>query len=172
MPRKVKNNVVSDPTDPATTRLDIPPTTATGAQFQGMNLLDFRPKTNFSPQVSPSNAWGIFRLFFPTEIICQIANSTNAKVWDHVVEDLSPDARLYAWRDITPEEVYGYLGIRIYMGMHAEPKQRDYWSRGPNKPIHRVSDIMSLKRFEAIHRRFTISEDTEFEAVFERVCFL
>jgi hypothetical protein len=56
MPRKRAENVISDSTDPATTRPDIAPATATGMSFEGLNLPDFKPKINLLSDVLPSNA--------------------------------------------------------------------------------------------------------------------
>ena len=76
------------------------------------------------------------------------------------------------WNNITPEEVYGYIGIRIYMGLHPEPNQEDYWSTKPNMPSHNeLQEVISRERYEAIHRRIRISEGEDFDTVFERVSF-
>lgn len=168
MPSKHTQSIIADSTDPATTRPDIPPTETTGASFHGMNLPDFAHRINLPSNILPSNAWEIFRLFFPTEIICQIVDNTNNKV--HRLE--SEDLKWFKyWRDITLKEVYGYFGIRIYMGLHPEPNIKDYWATGPNKPIHTVSEVMSRDRFLMIYRRIRVAEGDDFETVFKRVSY-
>ena len=74
---------------------------------------------------------------------------------------------------MTIEEAYIYLGIRIYMGIHQENKIEDHWSLNRYFPNHPANKIMSLMRFQAIHRRIRLAEDPpegeDFKGVFDRV---
>lgn len=83
---------------------------------------------------------------------------------------LLKDSRMRDWHDITLEEVYGYIGIRIYMGLHPEHDKKDYWTTQPNRPFHfELQSVMSRKEYEAIHRRIRVSEGDDYCSVFERV---
>lgn len=173
MPPKVMKDVVSDSTDPATKRPDLPPAKKVGQTFYGMNLPPFPHHVNLPATVLPSNPWEIFRLFISTDMISIIVDFTNTRASQLPREDLKPRALLNSWYNVTIEEIYAYIGIRIYMGLHSEVCTRDYWSIGPNKPFHPLSEVMSRERYEAIHARMrvaTIDPTTKFEAVFERVC--
>jgi hypothetical protein len=86
--------MVSDSIDPAITRPDISPTTKASVYFQEINLPDFSYKINLLSYILFLNAWEIFRLFVPTEIICQIVNNTNTKVESFDLENLKLYARL------------------------------------------------------------------------------
>lgn len=172
MPPKATNGVVSDSTDPATKRPNLPPARKVGSEFIGLELPDFPLQIQLPPTILPLDAWSIFRLFIPTEIVLIIVQFTNEKVSQVNVDTLKPDARLRAWKPVTCEEIYAYIGIRIYMGLHDEASARDYWKKGTNLPIHPLNEIMSLKRYEAIHSRMRIASadpNAEFSAVFERV---
>lgn len=173
MPPKVMNDVISDATDPATKRPDLPPAKKVGQTFHGMDLPPFPHHVNLPATVLPSNPWDIFRLFITTDMISTIVNFTNTRVSQLPREDLKPRALLNSWYNVTIEKIYAYIGIRIYMGLHSEVCTRDYWSSGLNKPSHPLTEVMSRERYEAIHTRMrvaTAEPGTEFEAVFERVC--
>ena len=59
------------------------------------------------------------------------------------------------------------------MGIHTENDIRSFWKAGtPLWPRHPVSEVMSLRRYEAIHTAFRLCTDNpehEFKAVFDRV---
>jgi hypothetical protein len=172
MPPKATKDVVSDSTDPATKRPNLLPAQKTGSAFLGMKLPDFSPKINLPSTIQPLDPWSIFRLFISTEMVMTIVQYTNERVSQLVTDDLKPQARLRDWKPVTCEEIYAYIGIRIYMGLYSTPSERDYWSEGIDRPDHPLKDVMSLKRYEAIHARMRIATadpDAEFDAVFERV---
>src|SRR5947209_5431623 len=157
MPPKAMQQVVSDSTDPATLRPDINPVTKTGSGFKPMELTPFSYTVNLPPHVTPLDAWGIFQLFFPQEQMQIICNNTNKrKELDQNVR--KPQARAHRWSPVTVGELYGYLGIRIYMGIHVEDRFEDYWKPGDIAwPAHAITEIMSLRRFQALHVAFRIA---------------
>lgn len=164
--------VVADSTDPATTRPDLDPTTQTGTGFIPMDLPPFAYAVNLPPEIKPIDAWGIFLLFFPQEQMQIICENTN-KRRESDQESCSKTSRLHAWVPMTVPEAYGYLGIRIYMGIHREDRIPYYWKPGSESwPSHPMPEVMSLRRFEAIHTAFrlcTADPDHDFRAVFDRV---
>lgn len=172
MPPKTLKNVVPDSTDPATTRPALDPVEKSGTGFIPMDLPPFQSTVNLPPDIKPSNAWGIFLLFFPREQIEIIVRNTNQR--KDIDQTMRPKhSREQGWYPMTVEEAYGYLGIRIYIGIHKENEARQYWKPGTIAlPSHPVVNVMSLKRYEALHTAFrccTADSDHEFEAVFDRV---
>jgi hypothetical protein len=171
MPPKQLKQVKADSTDPATLRPDIPPETVTGSRFQPMKCPDFPPQINLPPHVRPINAWGIFKLFFSKEQVQIIVDYTN----DHQnrpYDVLKPHSKARDWRLMSVGKAYAYLGIRIYIGIYLENQLSHYWREGPFVPSHPIRDVMSLKRFQAIHvawRLCTDDPDDQFEGVFDRV---
>lgn len=174
MPPMANPEVVPDSTDPGTLRPDLPPAIKTGSRFIPMNLPDFPPGVQLPPEVSANDAFKIWQLFFSKEmvdIIVQHTNDHNNRPY-HV---LKPYSRAKLWKPVTADEFYGYLGIRIYMGLHRENQIEDYWKQrsGSSWPDHwSVQQFMSRQRFEAIHGGMRVASDdpdTNFEAVFDRV---
>ena len=123
------NGVVSDSTDLATMRPDLPPATATGTQFIPMILPDFCPKISLPSHIKPDNAWALFELFFSKEQLEIIVKHINDYV-DYLdlfeLDEKAENKRLHRWKPMTVDELYMYLGIRIYMGIHIENKIRFY----------------------------------------------
>ena len=171
-------NVVADSTDPATTRPNLEPVTQTGSGFKPMDLPPFSSRTTLPPNIKPIDAWELFLLFFPADqmrIICDHTNARKTREFEDQSNagDIPAYARILAWRPMTVAEAYGYLGIRIYMGIHDENKARDYWKPGSlSWPDHPITAIMSRNRYEAIHTGFrlcTADPEHTLRAVFDRV---
>jgi hypothetical protein len=51
-------------------------------------------------------------------------------------------------------DIWRYLGCLMYIGGTIESKHKRYWSL-----IHKLSKFLGLKRFEQIHRYFTLQKD-------------
>ena len=172
MPPKVMHDVVSDAIYPATKRPDLPPAKKVGQNFQGLHSPNFPYHINLPANVQPSDPWSIFRLFITTEMVAVIVKFTNERVSQLSRENLKPRVLLKSWCPVTVEEIFAYIGIRVYMGLHSEECVTDYWAYGINKPTHPLREVMSRERYEAIYARMrlaTADPETEFEAVFERV---
>jgi hypothetical protein len=170
MPPKSLKGVVADRTDPATLRPDLPPEPVTGTGFIPMNCPDFKAKINLPPGIEPSNAWGIFKLFFPEEQVQILVNHTN-EYHDRSYAVPTLRSRAHDWQPVSLREIYAYIGIRIYIGIHPENQLSHYWRQGPAYPSHPVIDVMSLRRFQAIHRGLRLAGDEEdhpIEGVFDR----
>jgi Transposase IS4 len=86
-----------------------------------------------------------------------------------VVEILSEETNSYAefhrqnpplslyntrhWVPITPAEIYMYLGIHLHFGLYPLKVRDDYWK------IHKLGQFMGLKRFQQIHRFFSLNHE-------------
>jgi hypothetical protein len=79
-----------------------------------------------------------------------------------------------AWKDLDLPELYTYLAILFYMGLHIENDRRLYWSRDPNRPLHQpVYTAMSQDQWLDIDQALSISDLlAKYETVFDRVCLL
>jgi len=152
--RKITEDVQFDPTDEGTLRPKAKPICYAGDHFQPLECPQFDHHVNLPPHVHPDDAFGIFKLFFSQSIMEQLVQHTNAYV--RTPKDPSkPRSRAYNWTDnTTVEELYIYLGIQIYMGIHIETRVCDYWNTSPFTPFHPITKYMSLERYQELHIRF------------------
>ena len=58
------------------------------------------------------------------------------------------------WKDIIIGEIYRYIGVWLYMGMHREAVRATFWS-----PTHQLGRYLPYHRFEQIHRYFSIRDE-------------
>ena len=80
-----------------------------------------------------------FRLLFP----------------DKLVEDIMENTNLYASRKgvpivFTKDDILGFIGLNIAMGIHSLPAVRDYWAREPLLRSPWFSTVMPRDKFMAI----------------------
>jgi hypothetical protein len=165
-PRKVPT--VGDPTDPrGTLRPNLPPETGTGDHYVPLNCPDFSPTINLPPGVDKGDPIAIWDLFFSSNILENIVKHTNKKG----ISLQKPDE---VWKDLDLPELYAYLAILFYMGLHIENDRRLYWSQNPNGPLHQpVISAMSRDRWLNIDRAWSISDPlAKYETVFDKVSFL
>lgn len=76
-----------------------------------------------------------------------------------------PGSRWNAWYDTCVEELYVYLAVLLYMGVHRENDVTDYWRSSSMDPEHLPSLYMSRNRFELLHQRLTIWDMDDERAV-------
>ena len=139
-----------DSTDTGTLRPDLPPLEKLGTQFEPLKCPQFDHKINLPPTITPSNALGIFTLFFSLPTVQTIVQNTN-KNHERVPRPLQKHAQAQDWVDTTVQEIYIYLGILIYISIYKEPEFKRYWNTGPIYLYHLIRDWMSHNRFEALH---------------------
>jgi hypothetical protein len=148
---------IADSTDPGTLRPNIPPTTTTGTQFVPLECPPFDFKIKLPRRVAPKDAFGIWSLFFTQEQLGTIVQNTN----DYISENQARCPRTKGARVvqlITLAELYGYLGILIYMSIHIENQTRMYWNTSDKMPKHTVVvETMAKNRWEDIHRFLHLS---------------
>ncbi|KAK1840386.1 hypothetical protein CCHR01_16995 [Colletotrichum chrysophilum] len=67
------------------------------------------------------------------------------------------------WRPTSTEEIYLFLGILIYMGLHSESQIDRYWSIDQKKedPIHPFTRFISRDRFLLLLRRIRIFDPAQ-----------
>lgn len=157
-------NTVHDPTDMGTLRPDEPAIKKAGAVFQPLEV-DERPTHITLPDgVSPERPYSLFALYYTPKIIQIIVDATNA--YKRVVGD-GVEPRGVDWYDTTPQEIYLYLALRIYMTLHVENEIVNYWSTSPHGPIHPITKYLSKNRFVELHVRFRVGQDNS--TIYSRV---
>ncbi len=158
MPPKMPPNfeIIGDSTDPAgTLRPNLPPEPTFGTQFDPIPCPEFDYKINLP--VDQSSPIYIFDLFF---------SLTQMKI---LMENTNKGGSLS--RNTTIPELYTYLGILIYMGLHPENDIKLYWSTSHKCPTHTaVRTAMSRDRWLQISRAFHISGNSK--TVFQKVSYL
>jgi hypothetical protein len=156
-----KIEVCDDTTDPGgTLRPNLPPEPTVGTHFTPLQCPDFEHRINLPASVDRHSPIAIFDLFFTPEQMLFLAENTNKSgpYWSKI----GPRNRqALAWADTTVEELYAYLGILIYMGLHVENDIHQYWCvDSGNQPSHGpVRTAMARERWKQISRAFHISEE-------------
>ena len=164
-----KPPTVGDPTDPnGTLRPNLPPEIGTGDYYVPLNCPDFSYTINLPPGVDRGSPIAIWDLFLSAEILQSIVQYTNKK---GILLRKKPDEP--KWKDLDLPELYAYLAILFYMGLHIENDRRLYWSHDPNGPLHQpVYTAMSRDRWFDIDRALSISDPlAKYETVFDKACF-
>ena len=97
-----------------------------------------------------------FSLFFSHDLFRTITTNTNryaSKQRLHIAEE-----RAREWTDLVVEELYVFVGIMIYMGVHNEPQIEMYWNIDFNTgPLHSIASHIPIRRFQQIKRYCHIS---------------
>ena len=128
--------------------------------IRGFNFQPFKPhfRTYIAMEL-PDNPVSLFQLFCPISLVQKWVEWTNSWVAYLLAAESSPNARLLAWKATTVEEVYVWLAILIYIGIHTEKRVADYWvasTPGILKPTHPIIKWMTYARFQLIFRYIRI----------------
>lgn len=105
------------------------------------------------PHIDAGDPFAIFKLFFDDALLDAVACHTNDHAEKLRGEDPDPYLRPRPWKPTSPTELYTYLAIVLYMGIHKEPEIEEYWERGhKNAPIHQLNNYMAETRWQQIDR--------------------
>ena len=114
------SNVVGDITDPkGTLRPNLHPELGTGDHYEPLFCPEFDLIVSLPPSIDRANPLAIWSLFFPQEHLQNIVLNTNKKG-----HSLCENKRV--WNDINISDLYAYLAILFYMGIHIENDTREY----------------------------------------------
>lgn len=160
-------DTVEDPTDDGTLRPNEKPISKVGSGFEPMEIEDRDIEIHLPEGVDLDDPFTLFEVYYPSWIIDHIVDAIN--YYDRDVGD-GPWARGKEWYPTTPQEIWLYLAIRIYMTLHVENKIKDYWSTSPDDPIHPITKYLSKNRFFELHMRYRITNDDN--TTYSRVCTL
>lgn len=157
-----ENEVIGDPTDPGgTLRPNLPPEPTVGTHFTPLPCPEFDYCINLPASVDRHSPIAIFDLFFAPEQMCILVENTNKSGPSHQMGPRNRHA--LDWKDTVVEELYAYLGILIYMGLHPENDIDQYWCTDvDNQPSHGpVRTSMAHDRWKQISCAFHIAEKGE-----------
>ena len=114
------------------------------------NYVENRP--GYSQYTNLSEA-GFFKLFFSDSVVEILSKETNAYAEFQLQNPPLSLQTTRHWVPTTPAEIRVYIGINIYFGLYPLIVREDYWR------IHHISQFMGLKRFEQIHRFFSLNNE-------------
>jgi hypothetical protein len=143
-------DVVADSTDPATLRPNLAPIEDFGDAFRPIFIPKYDHHINLPTSAQPTSALKIFQLFWSPEILQDIVRNTNKNEFGPG-KPKPRHSREWNWKETSLSELYAYLGIRIYMGLHKENRIHNYWYHKLGIARHpEVQQAISLMRFEVI----------------------
>ncbi|KEY74866.1 hypothetical protein S7711_09810 [Stachybotrys chartarum IBT 7711] len=152
--------------DDITGRRDFEPVAACGSVFYPFKL-DLRHPLLSTLPASPVD---LFQLFLPVSLVESWVRYTNeapepargpgpgSRGNSNYTQQ--PSQRGKAWSPTSVPEIYLWLAIQIYIGLHRETCLEDYWKdSGTNGhlPSHPIIKYMTFDRFQLLSRRLRIS---------------
>ncbi|KAK5996252.1 hypothetical protein PT974_04684 [Cladobotryum mycophilum] len=135
-----------------TCRPTFEPTSDHGTVFEPLVI------TERDPQIKdlPSSPLYLFQHFLPENLVDKWVRYTNEGPIPGPEGPASKRSRKLDWRPTSRSEVYIWLGIMIYIGLHRENRIRDHWVTSTSKsqhPNHPIIKFMSFDRFHQLLRR-------------------
>ena len=119
------------------------------------------------------NELGYFQLLYSNEIIELLAQESSNYYKNILLEKYGSDyikiilettdsyPYLFVTKGITKEDILGYIGIRIYMGLFKLPSIRDYWKDGNILYETKMNKIMTSKFFDLLGTILKEKKDNE-----------
>jgi hypothetical protein len=154
---------VEQPCDQATYRPTEPPIANSGEAFQPFKVPDREPVIRDLP-LSPLQ---LLLHFLPHDLVDRWVEITNEAPTPGPAGPASRRSRQLDWKPTRRSEVYVWLGILIYLGIHRESRLKDHWktpaagSEIPSQlPTHPIIKFMTFDRFELLLRRIRIFDPT------------
>lgn len=150
------------------------PATRCGAYFLPMEM----PSRDLEVKPLPHTPLQLFQLFLPYSLVERWVQYTNS--WVAILlqdRQLCPAARLRGWYETSVAEVYVWLAILIYIGIHKEPTLHAHWETsylGHQGPDHSIIRYMTYDRFQLLQRHLRVFNqfnlaDTDLPKVFRAV---
>ncbi|KDN71679.1 hypothetical protein CSUB01_12622 [Colletotrichum sublineola] len=150
--------------DAATLRPHEPPATEHGlpSSFRPFDV----PARAQEARGLPASPLELFLQYVPQSLVEQSAQWTNAAPLSRE-GPRARRARIYEWRKTSTDEIYLFLGILLYIGIHRESRLSTYWSTQQQRedPIHLFTRFMSRDRFQLLLQRLRIFNTAEFQPV-------
>jgi Transposase IS4 len=114
------------------------------------NYIENRP--GYSQYTTLSEA-GFFKLFFTDIVVEIISKETNAYAEFHLRNPPLSFQTTRHWVPATIAEIRVYIGINLHFGLYPLIVRDDYWR------IHNIGQFIGLKRFQQIHRFFSLNSN-------------
>jgi hypothetical protein len=144
--------------DAGTTRPLAPAQIEKGDYFEPFECPFFGTKIHLPQGILPSDALGLFTLYFPLSIMQILIEYTNLNSRVKAKLAIKDRSRAKEWYDTNIKELYTYLAITIYMALHKENKIEDFWDTKEFTPDYPISRFMPRDRFQLLHVNFRISD--------------
>ena len=144
------------------------------AEDRGFDFQPFEvPRRELLINKLSQNPLLLFQHFIPISLVNNWVKYTNdwvssliqSGVIDSREREITDQSRLHAWKPVTAAEVYIWLGILIYMGIHSEITVEDNWKTSQLKdqrPEHSIIKFMTYNRFQLLYRHIRIFDHTKF----------
>jgi Transposase IS4 len=114
------------------------------------NYVENRP--GYSQYTNLSEA-GFFKLFFSDLVVKIISKETNTYAELHLQNPPLSLQSTRRWVPTTITEIRVFIGINLHFGLYPLTVRDDYWR------IHNMGQFMGLKRFQQIHRFFSLNSN-------------
>jgi Transposase IS4 len=101
---------------------------------------------------------GFFKLFFSDSVVKILSEETNAYAEFHLRNPPLSLQDTRQWVPTTRAEIRVYLGVHLHFGLYPLAVRDDYWR------MHQIGRFMGLKRFQQIHRFFSLNDETTMPA--------
>ncbi|KAJ3453586.1 hypothetical protein MRS44_017833 [Fusarium solani] len=160
--------------DDFTCRPVFSPTTRCGAYFLPMEM----PSRDLEVKSLPQTPLELFQLFLPYSLVKSWVRYTNSWVQSLLQSrHLGPASRLRGWYETSVAEVYVWLAILIYIGIHKESTIHRHWetsSLGHQGADHSIRKYLTYDRFQLLQRHIRVFNpfniaDTQLPKVFQAV---
>src|ERR1700733_12535574 len=91
--------------------------------------------------------WQLFKLVWIDELIDRLVKHTNKNAKLHPPPEDKDFP--YRWKPTLRQELYAYLAVLIYMGLHIESSIEDYWRPNFNYgTMHVIRNFISANRWQ------------------------
>ncbi|KAG5815635.1 hypothetical protein H9Q74_011574 [Fusarium xylarioides] len=168
-----KNSRREQPDD-VTCRPVFSPTTRCGAYFLPLIM----PSQDLHINPLPQTPLELFQLFVPSSLVESWVRYTNSWVQSLLQSrQLGPASRLQGWYETSVAEVYVWLAILIYIGIHKESTIHSHWETsgpGHQDADHSIRKYLTYDRFQLLQRHLRVFNpfniaDTQLPKVFQAV---
>ncbi|RKK61223.1 hypothetical protein BFJ68_g17511 [Fusarium oxysporum] len=144
------------------------------AEDRGFDFQPFQvPRREIVVKQLPENQLFLFQHFIPISVVNSWVKYTNdwvnsllqIGVIDSQEHEITEKSRLRAWKPTTAAEIYMWLGILIYIGVHGEMSVEDHWKTSQledQRPEHSIIKFMTYDRFQLLHRHLRLFDHTKF----------
>lgn len=111
-------------------------------------------RSHLPPGVDDSSAIELFQLFFPDELLNELAFYTNSLAEEYYRKSRKTTGEsAREWKPACRQELYAYLGVLLYMALHHESSIDEYWKTSNDfLPDYPLRNYFSCNRFEEINR--------------------
>ena len=145
----------AEPPEEPPARLSSPSSPSNNTKFKPFKVPAEMPVVQDLPQTPLS----LFQLFIPESIVGTWVKYTNERESFLPIGPKGRFSRTLKWTPTTVAEVYLFLTIIIYMGIHRESRILDYWKTSSivgTRPQHPIIRYMTYDRFCILYRRITL----------------